>query len=88
MNREVHVRLREGLRGRFPRPTRLSRQDYISDIPLIPQPWHLLGYLRVLHKNFVLQNLALELYIIIIHILTKDMKLQSVNRMIFLILFS
>ena len=32
MNREVHVRLREGLRGRFPRSTRLSSKDYFLDI--------------------------------------------------------
>ena len=30
MNREVHVRLREGLRGKFPRSTRLINAGYLT----------------------------------------------------------
>ena len=32
MNREVHVRLREGLRGKFPRSTRLERRLLIAAV--------------------------------------------------------
>ncbi len=36
MNREVHVRVCEGLRGKFPRPTRLQRPGILEIEKLKP----------------------------------------------------
>ena len=44
MNREVHVRLREGLRGKFPRSTRLNPASALC----------LQTLMRLVHKTHVL----------------------------------
>ena len=57
MNREVHVRLREGLRGRFPRSTRLSRRDRFSNIVFIFRVSFAMNILEISHDFEVSKSL-------------------------------